>query len=48
LRPPSDTTITMLEEKAHQIRRLALEMITYGQVGHPGGSLSEAEIMACH
>ncbi len=37
----------MLEEKAYQIRRLALEMITYGQVGHPGGSLSEAEILAC-
>ena len=37
----------MLEEKAFQLRRLALEMITYGQVGHPGGSLSEAEILAC-
>jgi transketolase len=37
----------MLEEKAYQIRRLALEMITYGQVGHPGGSLSEAEILSC-
>ena len=37
----------MLEEKAYQIRRLSLEMITYGQVGHPGGSLSETEVLAC-
>ena len=36
-----------LERKAYQIRRLSLEMITYGQVGHPGGSLSEAETLAC-
>ncbi len=47
MRRPSDETIAMLEEKAYQIRRLSLEMITYGQVGHPGGSLSEAEILSC-
>lgn len=47
MRNPSNETLCMLEEKAYQIRRLALEMITYGQVGHPGGSLSEAEILAC-
>jgi len=47
MRRPTDEQIAMLEEKAYQIRRLALEMITYGQVGHPGGSLSEAEILAC-
>ena len=47
MRNPSNETLCMLEEKAYQIRRLALEMITYGQVGHPGGSLSEADILAC-
>jgi len=47
MRNPSNETLCMLEEKAYQIRRLALEMITYGQVGHPGGSLSEAEVLAC-
>jgi len=47
MRRPSVDTVRMLEERAYQIRRLALEMITYGQVGHPGGSLSEAEVLAC-
>jgi transketolase len=47
MRRPSDEQVAELEEKAYQIRRLALEMITYGQVGHPGGSLSEADILAC-
>ena len=47
MRRPSDEQIKYLEEKTYQIRRLALEMITYGQVGHPGGSLSEAEQIAC-
>ena len=35
-----------LEEKAYQIRRLSLEMITCGRWGHIGGSFSLAEIMA--
>lgn len=47
MKRPSHETLSLLEEKAYQIRRLALEMITFGQVGHPGGSLSEAEILAC-
>jgi len=47
MRRPSDEQVRFLEEKAYDIRRLALEMITYGQVGHPGGSLSEAEQVAC-
>jgi len=47
MKRPSQETLEMLEEKAYQLRRLALEMITHGQVGHPGGSLSEAEILAC-
>lgn len=47
MKRPSRALVAMLEEKAYQIRRLSLEMITYGQVGHPGGSLSEADILAC-
>jgi len=38
--------IAELEEKAYQIRRLSIEMITFGRWGHIGGSLSMAEIMA--
>jgi transketolase len=38
--------IKELETKAYQIRRLSLEMICYGQWGHPGGSFSLAEILA--
>lgn len=39
-------TISDLENKAYQIRRLALEMICYGKWGHLGGSFSMAEILA--
>lgn len=35
-----------LEEAAYQIRRLSIEMITYARWGHPGGSLSLADILA--
>jgi transketolase len=35
-----------LEEMAYQIRRLSLEMITYGHWGHIGGSFSMAEILS--
>ena len=35
-----------LEEIAYQIRRLTVEMITYGRWGHIGGSFSMAEILA--
>ena len=35
-----------LEEAAYQIRRLSVEMITYGRWGHIGGSFSMAEILA--
>ena len=37
---------TVLEEAAYQIRRLSVEMITWGQWGHIGGSFSMAEILA--
>jgi transketolase len=39
--------IERLEEIAYQIRRLSLEMITYGCWGHIGGAFSMAEILAC-
>ena len=35
-----------LEEVAYQIRRLSIEMITYAKWGHPGGSLSMADILS--
>lgn len=35
-----------LEEMAYQIRRLSVEMITYGRWGHIGGSFSMAEILS--
>lgn len=35
-----------LKDIAYKIRRLSVEMITYGQWGHIGGSLSIAEILA--
>jgi transketolase len=35
-----------LNEAAYQIRRLSIEMITHAKWGHPGGSLSMAEILA--
>ena len=39
--------IQMLEEQAFHIRRLALEIVTYAQWGHIGGSFSQAELLAC-
>lgn len=35
-----------LEEMAYQIRRLSVEMITYGRWGHIGGSFSMAELLS--
>ena len=35
-----------LEEMAYQIRRLSVEMITYGRWGHIGGAFSMAEILS--
>jgi len=38
--------LSELEEAAYQIRRLSIEMIAYARWGHPGGSLSLADILA--
>jgi transketolase len=42
----SETDINHLSDIAYQIRRLSIEMITYGKWGHIGGSLSLAEILS--
>ena len=38
-------TIQELKDKAQWVRRTSLEMINKAGSGHPGGSLSEAEIL---
>jgi transketolase len=45
MRLPQDT-LAHLDEMAYQIRRLSVEMITYGRWGHIGGSFSMAELLA--
>ncbi len=44
--PLTPETTAELEEMAYQIRRLSVEMITYGRWGHIGGSFSIAELLA--
>ncbi len=46
MQPLSHEKMLELEEAAYQIRRLSIEMITYARWGHPGGSLSLADILA--
>ncbi|MBN1286379.1 MAG: transketolase [Anaerolineae bacterium] len=43
---PTQELSGYLEEMAYQIRRLSVEMITYGKWGHIGGSFSMAELLA--
>jgi transketolase len=38
--------LSLLRDKAYEIRKLSLEMITYGQWGHIGGAFSLAEILS--
>lgn len=45
-RPLADNERTRLEDAAYTIRRLSIEMITWGQWGHIGGSFSMAELLA--
>jgi transketolase len=42
----STEKMSRLSEAAYQIRRLSVEMITYGKWGHLGGSMSMAEILS--
>lgn len=39
--------IKLLKSKANSIRKLIVEMLAEAKSGHPGGSLSSAEIIAC-
>lgn len=39
--------IKLLKSKANSIRKLIVEMLAEAKSGHPGGSLSAAEIIAC-
>lgn len=43
--PYTDNKIKELEEKAKQIRRLIIQMIAQAGSGHPGGSLSAADLI---
>lgn len=43
----SQEEIKQLEEKAKQIRKLIVQMLVKAQSGHPGGSLSSADLMTC-
>ena len=43
----NDSLIAELQEKARQIRLDVLDMVYRRQAGHPGGSFSCAEILAC-
>jgi transketolase len=40
-------TVDRLQGEAHNLRRMVLDLTHQGQCGHPGGSLSSAEIMSC-
>lgn len=42
---PSNDTIEILEQKAKWVRKTSLQMIHFAGSGHPGGSLSEVEIL---
>ncbi|MDD5195310.1 MAG: transketolase [Candidatus Omnitrophica bacterium] len=39
--------IAFLKNKANEIRRLVIEMLAKAASGHPGGSLSSSDIIAC-
>ncbi len=43
----NEPLVTQLQEKARQIRLDVLDMVYRRQAGHPGGSFSCAEILAC-
>jgi len=42
----TEASITALEDKAKALRRHVVEMVTAAKSGHPGGSLSAADILA--
>lgn len=40
-------TVDRLQDKAQKLRRMVIDLTHQGQCGHPGGSLSLAEIVSC-
>ena len=44
---PSPANIEQLRQRARRIRRLVIEMLAAAGSGHPGGSLSAADIVTC-
>ncbi|NIM05219.1 MAG: transketolase [Armatimonadetes bacterium] len=44
---PQGDTVSLLQERARQIRRDIIMMLAEAGSGHPGGSLSAADIVAC-
>jgi transketolase len=46
-RTPTDADIAGLSARAQQIRRHVIEMLAAAGSGHPGGSLSAADLMSC-
>src|SRR5437660_12569484 len=44
---PKMIDIKEIETRARSIRRLVIEMLAAAGSGHPGGSLSAADIVAC-
>ncbi len=46
MQAPPEETMQLLRDTAYRIRRLSVEMITYGTWGHIGGSFSLAELLA--
>ena len=42
-----ESKIKLLRKRANQIRKLVIEMLAAAGSGHPGGSLSAADIIAC-
>lgn len=44
---PTQEKIDSLQDKAQKLRHMVIDLTHEGQCGHPGGSLSLAEIMSC-
>jgi transketolase len=42
-----EETVQKLESQANKLRRMVIDLTWIGQCGHPGGSLSLAEILSC-
>lgn len=42
-----NTTIDQLKEHAKELRKTVVEMVYEAQSGHPGGSLSSADVVSC-